>query len=744
MPTLRICTAFISACFAGSAIAQTTPVTNYGYNAASLLSSVTEANGQSHTLQYNVFGERAVHQQPNPTTSGTLGQVGYGYNGQGRVQSVSDPRSLTTSYDLEGLGRSRTLTSPDTGVATADFDEADNRTTGTNARGRTVTADFDSLNRPTAIHYGDSSVSFGYDAGYGAGQLTSMTDSSGSTTWTYDKLGRVTSKAQTSGTVTLTATYSYLAGGRISSITYPSGAVVGFTYDGANVASIAVNGVTAISGITYFPFGALKSWTMGAVGTYSRTADTSGRITSHTSETGTRTLTWDASSRLTTVAETGQSNRTYGYDNLNRLTSATESTTRAFSYDLTGNRTGETVNSTAYTYSVDSGSNRLTSSANDAHNRTYSYDAAGNTTSDGTRTFTYNDAGQLATATAPGGTAQYGYNGFGQRVAKTTVGGTRYYLYANDGVSLLGEYGATGAAAPVVETVYVGDVPVLALTGGAYYYILPDHLNTPRVIKSAAGAVVWRWQSDAFGNGAANESPTGGPSFNFNQRFPGQQFDAETGLHYNNARYYDPQIGRYITSDPLGLAGGINTFAYALGNPLNSADLTGLTTLNLIKSNDALWWNGEWHRRFEQFRTLMGIEDDNTFVVFAHGFPGHIDGISDPKQLLDLFKKNGYRDGMDIDLRVCNAGEGGKNSIAAKISHAAKARVLATAGVQVGFPFGPDIGPAKEHKASSVEGQRYLTLLFGPVTAYLARKYVPNYPVGMPGTETTLEFDGRK
>jgi YD repeat-containing protein len=132
---------------------------------------------------------------------------------------------------------------------------------------------------------------------------------------------------------------------------------------------------------------------MGAIGTYARAADTSGRITSHTSETGTRTLTWDTSSRLTTVAETGQPNRTYGYDNLNRLTSATESTTRAFSYDLTGNRTSETVNGTPYTYNVDASSNRLTSSANDAHSRSYSYDAAGNTTSDGTRTFTYNDAG---------------------------------------------------------------------------------------------------------------------------------------------------------------------------------------------------------------------------------------------------------------------------------------------------------------------------------------------------------------
>jgi RHS repeat-associated protein len=673
--TRRICAGLVAACFSASSVAQTTPVTNYGYNAASQLSSITEANGQSHALQYNVFGERSLHQQPNPTTSGTLGQVGYGYNSQGRVQSISDPRSLTTSYDLEGLGRSRTLTSPDTGVATADFDEAGNRTTGTDARGRTVTADFDSLNRPTAIHYGDSSVSFGYDTGFGVGQLTSMTDSSGSTTWTYDKLGRVTSKAQTSGTVTLTASYSYLAGGRVSSITYPSGAVVGFTYDGANVSSITVNGVTAISGITYFPFGAPKSWTMGAIGAYARTGDTSGRITSHTSETGTRTLTWDASSRLTTVVETGQPSRTYGYDNLNRLTSATESTTRAFGYDLTGNRTSETVNGTAYTYNVDSTSNRLTSSANDAHNRSYSYDEAGNTTSDGTRTFAYNDAGQLASATGPGGAAQYGYNGFGQRVTKVTAAGARYYAYAEDGVSLLGEYGATGAAAPIAETVYIGDMPVLALAGGAYYYILPDHLNTPRVIKSATGAVVWRWQSDAFGNGVANESPTGGAAFAFNQRFPGQQFDAETGLHYNNARYYDPQVGRYITSDPIGLNGGLNTYAYVSASPLTRIDVAGTVDIN----------NFNPIRDFAMWKTAHFLETPGWF-----SYAGHMDSrgaqnqnfanrFENADQIAKRIRDSSSWRGQPVMLLGCHSGQdNGRNgpSLAQQVANRLKVPVV--------------------------------------------------------------------
>lgn len=559
-----------SAALALSSFAQSAPVSSYGYDAAGRLSSMSEPNGQAHGYAYNVFGELAQHAMPNPSGAGTLGLVGFGRDGQGQVVAVSDPRGLTTAYGIDGLGRLQSQSSPDTGATSAVSDVAGNVTSVTDARGVTVTTAYDLDNRPTSVNFGDSVVSLGY----GAGLRTSMTDASGSTTWTRDKLGRVTTKSQVTGGVTLGVSYSYLPGGRISSITYPSGQVVGFSYDGANVASITVNGVTVISGVSYFPFGAPKSWTMGAIGSYGRTVDTHGRITSHTSETGTRTLTWDASSRLTAVAETGQAPRTYGWDGLNRLTSANESVARGYGYDLTGNRTSETRNGESYGHTVASASNRLLGSVNESGARSYVLDAVGNTTSDGTRSFAYNNAGQLTqVSTAAGVIAQYAYNGDGRRVKKTSPQGTRLFVYAEDGVSLMGEYTATGA--PVVETVYLGSTPVLALQGGAAYFILPDHLDTPRVIKNSAGATVWRWQSDAFGNGAANDNPSGLFQFTFNQRLPGQQFDAETGLHYNHARYYDPAVGRYITSDPIGLAGGINTYAYVNSDPLSLTDPTG-------------------------------------------------------------------------------------------------------------------------------------------------------------------------
>lgn len=123
---------------------------------------------------------------------------------------------------------------------------------------------------------------------------------------------------------------------------------------------------------------------------------------------------------------------------------------------------------------------------------------------------------------------------------------------------------------PILEIIFKGPA-------SKAYYIHTDHLDTPRVVTNQAGAVVWAWESDAFGVLPANEVPSGsGLAFTLNLRYPGQYFDRETNLHYNQFRDYDPQTGRYIQSDPIGLAGGINTYAYVGANPLNGIDPLGL------------------------------------------------------------------------------------------------------------------------------------------------------------------------
>ena len=169
-------------------------------------------------------------------------------------------------------------------------------------------------------------------------------------------------------------------------------------------------------------------------------------------------------------------------------------------------------------------------------------------------------------------------NGLGQRVKKT-AGAETYFAYDEAG-RLIGEYDGTGAA--IQELVWLADTPVASVRpvapgGFAVFYIWADHLNTPRVVSDTSNLVRWEWaNANPFGAHLPNENPAGLGTFAFNLRFPGQYFDSETGLHYNYFRDYDPGIGRYVQSDPIGLKGGINTYGYVTGRPLTRRDVFGL------------------------------------------------------------------------------------------------------------------------------------------------------------------------
>ncbi|OED51035.1 hypothetical protein ACH42_00055 [Endozoicomonas sp. (ex Bugula neritina AB1)] len=110
------------------------------------------------------------------------------------------------------------------------------------------------------------------------------------------------------------------------------------------------------------------------------------------------------------------------------------------------------------------------------------------------------------------------------------------------------------------------------------HYYINDHLGTPQKAFRRNGKVTWKAKISAFG-----ETEVWAKSeLRNNLRFPGQYFDAETGLHYNYFRDYAAGLGRYVQSDPLGLAAGMNTYGYVFQNPINAMDLTGLDAIPLI------------------------------------------------------------------------------------------------------------------------------------------------------------------
>jgi RHS repeat-associated protein len=265
----------------------------------------------------------------------------------------------------------------------------------------------------------------------------------------------------------------------------------------------------------------------------------------------------------------------YAYDALDRLTAQTDTATTAYTYDPSGNRLSADHAGTLHPYTYQPQSNRLATLDGQA----LTHDPAGHLTQDAQgRTHTYNQAGRL-TAVHQGATliAAYTYGADGRRSHKRVGAAVTVFLYDPDG-RLLAEARADGT--PIRDYLWHDDVPVAqidAMGTDTLTYLHPDHLGTPRLGTDATATPVWRWEGDAFGASPPDEDPdANGQSTTVHLRFPGQYFDAETGRHENWFRYYDPKLGRYVTSDPIGLDGGLNTYLYANANPLTYADPEGL------------------------------------------------------------------------------------------------------------------------------------------------------------------------
>lgn len=600
--------------------------TDLGHDANGNVNIVTDALGRETARDHDPL-DRLVRTLQD--IGGVDAETGYRYDAMDRLIQVIDPKGLTTQYTYSGLGDLVTLGSPDTGTTTYTYDSAGNRKTQTDARGKTQTYSHDALDRLTGIAYPSAAldVTYAYDASpticglgetFGEGRLAAMTDASGSTQYCHDRFGNMVRKVQTTNGQALALRYAYTKSGLVSEITYPDGSLVAYTRNAlSQITQVTVTPAGAspqvlLSGATYAPFGPSTGWQYGNGRTLSRSYDQDYRAVSiQDSAVGGLDLGfgYDAVGNLETLGTAAGASplATLAYDALGRLTHFKDGPTgtpiETYSYDKTGNRTSfaNSGGTQAYVYPVDS--HRLDSVAGAGR----TYDAAGNTTGIGVAdAFAYDDAGRMAQALSGAVIKMnYQYNGKGEQVRRHLGSASTYSLYDEAG-RWMGDYDDSGA--PKQQVIWLDDAPVGLLVGPAtaserLKYIQPDHLGTPRaVIDPIRSVAIWTWPltSEAFGNSPPNEDPDGDSvDFVFDMRFPGQRYDAASGLNYNYFRDYDPATGRYVQSDPIGLLGGISTYGYVGGAPTIASDPLGLecrTTyglfVNVITCDPPLMYSG--------------------------------------------------------------------------------------------------------------------------------------------------------
>tara|TARA_R110002126_G_scaffold212488_1_gene359097 strand:- start:2430 stop:6413 length:3984 start_codon:yes stop_codon:yes gene_type:complete len=579
-------------------------ITRYSYDNLGRLNGIIDASGLVTEYQYNLAGKLLKQvQYPADEPSTRLEQT-YRYDSSGRLLSSTNANGDTTGRQYEGLSQPVSILQPDGSAFSYQYDNERNLTAIMRSDGARYQLEYDAHERPVMLQGFDGRQQhFQYDINGKVasvrdgrkrqlkvkrdkrGRITEQTALHGQTLasnhFHYDKIGRILRASNGQRKLR----FNYHLNGQLSE-NWQDNSCISHQYNEQGKCSTTQLPDGTTLDYRYSEEGQLTQLAVNQQPLLWRTFDSVGRETSREYHSGlTLTQQFDAFNRLTTQhwQRSGQiQQRQYHYTALHQLEKVTDNQLGDTEYQY--NKLDQLISKQHSTDSSQNERHQWDSFGNPQgdgidvrqdrllryHDKQFQYDDSGNQlhalAGANSQQRDFNGFNQLTSVSCNGAISRYEYDALGRRSAKISSGKRTEYYW--DGDKLIGESCEGNSTWYIYEP--GTNKPLLLLQNGNVYYYQLDQLGTPLSLTDSQNNVVWQASYSVFGKAVITRNEIDNPL-----RFQGQYFDSETGLHYNHFRYYDPETGRFISQDPIGLLGGINHYQYA-PNHVNWVDPLGL------------------------------------------------------------------------------------------------------------------------------------------------------------------------
>ena len=552
-------------------------VTTTSYDRNGNQATVKNADGKATSYTYDLAGQLTSVRRPDGSSLASA------YWSDGTLARQVDGAGHATSYTSDPLGRTASVTDPLGRVTTYSYDALDNVATKKDPANQTTRFAYDPDGQLRSVTYSDNTTPKATYSRNQVGLPTKLVDGTGTSTWTYDSLGRMVTHTDGPGAM---VSYGYDLRGAVTSIGYPALGTVSRVYDASGqLRSVTDWGGRQVS-FDYDPDGNLTRIDRPNGVASSYTYDDPGRIRGITHARGATTLAQFSYDRttaglLSSTSTTGiaAAAESYSYNTLDQLTKAGAA---SYAYDKADNLTKNTAgaaqvfdaaNEVCWVGATSSTTRSCASPVADA--TTYRFGARGSRierkvqgSTPVTTKYGYDQENRLKTISSPTTSARYSYDGEGLRTKKTVGSTTTKFVYDRSaGLPLILEAGSTAY-------IYGPDgLPVLQVNGSTATYLQADQIGSTRLLSDAAGNNVGSYTFDAYGKQTAK---TGTATTSL--LFTGEYTDSESGFVWLRARYYDPATAQFLTRDPL-VAETRSAYGYVDGNPLNRTDPSGQLSL---------------------------------------------------------------------------------------------------------------------------------------------------------------------